>query len=109
MDSEAFKALVGKIDHIASYVMKKGKAPGVEPEVWLDSMELSELLKISTRTLQRMRKERTIPFFMVRNRCLYRLSDVEECVAKRIVSCTPDTLDEFRRNYLLTRKEDAHE
>ena len=37
---------------------------------------------------------------MVRSKCLYRLSDVEQCIRERIVSCNPQTLDEFRKNYM---------
>lgn len=78
--------------------------PDREPEIWLTSEELADLLKISTRTLQRMRKERVIPYTMLRSKCLYRLSDIEQCIAKRIVTCNPQTLEEFRKNYYLTHK-----
>ena len=83
---------------------KKAAVPTAEPEIWLTSEELAELLKISTRTLQRMRKERTIPYCMIRSKCLYRFSDVEKCIAQRIVSCNPQTLDEFRESYRTTHE-----
>ena len=82
----------------------KAAVPTEEPEIWLTSEELAELLKISTRTLQRMRKERTIPYCMIRSKCLYRFSDVEKCIAQRIVSCNPQTLDEFRESYRTTHE-----
>ena len=94
-----------KIDRIAAYVFKKENVPKEEPEILLTSEEASDLLKISTRTLQRMRKDRTIPYVMMRNKCRYRLADLEECVRKKIVQCNPLTLEEFRRNYLLSGKD----
>ncbi len=103
-DHEVYQDLSEKIERIADYVFKKEAQPQHTPEIWLTSEELADLLKISTRTLQRLRKERVISYTMVRSKCLYRLSDVEECIARRIVSCTPQTLDEFRKNYLLTHK-----
>jgi excisionase family DNA binding protein len=103
-DHQVFRDLSNKIDKIADYVFKKEASPSQEQEVWLTSEELADLLKISTRTLQRMRKDRTIAYSMIRNKCLYRLSDVEQSIRERIVSCNPQTLDEFRKNYLLTRK-----
>ncbi|MTK53344.1 helix-turn-helix domain-containing protein [Paludibacter sp.] len=103
-DHQVFRDLSNKIDKIADYVFKKETSPLQEREVWLTSEELADLLKISTRTLQRMRKDRTIAYSMIRNKCLYRLSDVEQSIRERIVSCNPQTLDEFRKNYLLTRK-----
>jgi hypothetical protein len=104
LDHEVFKALSNKIDRIAEYVFKKESTPAHEPDIWLTSEELADLLKISTRTLQRMRKERTIAYSIIRSKCLYRLSDVEKCIRERVVSCHPQTLDAFRKNYLLTHK-----
>lgn len=103
-DHEVYKNLSDKIERIADYVLKKEERPQHAPKIWLTSEELADLLKISTRTLQRMRKERIIPYSMMRSKCIYRLSDVEECIARRIVTCTPQTLAEFRKNYFLTHK-----
>lgn len=103
-DHEVFKELIKKIDRIADYVLKKEAAPQSEPEMWLTSDEVADLLKISTRTLQRMRTEKSIPYSMIRNKCIYRFSDIQKCISERTVSCNPKTLDEFRRNYFITRK-----
>ena len=103
-DHKVYQDLKDKIERIADYVFKKETNPAQEPEIWLTSDELADLLKISTRTLQRMRKERVIPYTMLRNKCLYRLSDIEQCIAKRIVTCNPQTLEEFRKSYYLTHK-----
>jgi len=51
--------LSNKIDRIAAYVFKKENVPTQEPEIWLTSEELADLLKISTRTLQRMYAQRS--------------------------------------------------
>lgn len=104
-DHKVYQDLNDKIQRIAEYVFGKEKNPAHRPEIWLTSEELAELLKVSTRTLQRMRKERTIPYCMLRNKCVYRLSDVEECISKRVINCNPQTLEDFRNNYYLTHKE----
>ncbi|MFT3752272.1 MAG: helix-turn-helix domain-containing protein [Paludibacter sp.] len=103
-DHEVYKDLSSKIERIAEYVFKKECTPAQEPDIWLTSEELADMLKISTRTLQRMRKDRTIAYSIIRSKCLYRLSNVEKCIRERIVSCHPQTLDAFRKNYLLTHK-----
>ena len=103
-DHEVYKDLSEKIGRIADYVFKKEAQPQHTPEIWLTNEELADLLKISTRTLQRLRKERVIPYSMMRSKCIYRLSDIEECIARRIVSCNPHTLEEFRKNYHLTHR-----
>ena len=65
LDHQVYQDLVTRINRISDYVFKKAAVPTAEPVIWLTSEELAELLKISTRTLQRMRKERTIPYFMI--------------------------------------------
>ncbi len=104
IDHRVYQDLVEKINRISDYVFKKDAVPAQDPEMWLTSEELADLLKISTRTLQRMRKERVIPYCMIRSKCLYRFSDVEKCIAQRIVSCNPQTLDEFRQGYWTTHE-----
>ena len=83
-DHKVYKDLNEKIERIADYIFKKETRPQHTPEIWLTSEELACLLKISTR-----------------------LSDVEECISRRIVTCTPQTLEEFRKNYYLTHKSPA--
>ncbi len=104
-DHKVYQDLNDKIQRIADYVFNKESNPQREFEIWLTNEELADLLKISTRTLQRMRKDRSIPYSMLRNKCVYRLSDVEECIAQRVIKCNPQTLEDFRRNYYLTHKE----
>ena len=85
MDNEVVKTMMEKIDRIADYVFKKDNVPKEEAEILLTSEEAADLLKIS--------------------KCRYRLTDLEECVRRKIVRCNPKTLEEFKHNYLMTRKE----
>lgn len=103
MDYEVVKMMMEKIDRIADYVFKKDNVPKEEAEILLTSEEAADLQKM--RTLQRMRKDKTIPYMMVRSKCRYRLTDLEECVKRKIVHSNPKTLEEFKHNYLMTRKE----
>lgn len=104
MDNEVVKTMMEKIDRIADYVFKKDNVPKEEAEILLTSEEAADLLKISTRTLQRMRKDKTIPYMMARSKCRYRLTDLEECVRRKIVRCNPKTeiqLVKYKKNYLI--------
>ncbi len=108
-DHPAYQELVNKINQIADYVFHKEASPQQKQETWLTSEELADLLRISTRTLQRMRKDQTIPYTILRRKCLYRLSDVEKCIADRIITCSPQTLEDFYKNYRLTQTPSRHE
>lgn len=103
MDSRAYKDLVEKIDQISTFVVKceAGIKPQSNDEIWLDSQEVANLLRISTRTLQRLRAENLISYAILRGRCLYKLSEIERGLNERLITCDPHTLDEFRKNYLL--------
>ena len=99
-ESEAYKALVGKIEKIAEYVAAAQLPSEEKKEAWLDSNQLAEALGISTRTLQRLRDENLISYSMLRGRCMYKLSEVERCLEERTIRCKPQTLEDFRKNYL---------
>ena len=104
MDSRAYKDLVEKIDKISAFVVKceSDIKPQSNDEIWLDSQEVANLLRISTRTLQRLRAENLISYAILRGRCLYKLSEIERGLNERLITCDPHTLDEFRKNYLLS-------
>ena len=97
MEATAYKELIRKIEKIADYVFKKESKPNEEEEIWLDNQEVANLLRISTKTLQRLRKENLISYSMLRGRCRYKLSEIERGLNEKIIVCDPHTLDEFRR------------
>ena len=100
-ESKTYHELVEKINRIAEYVSKcKSSSLDEKKEVWLDSNEVAELLKISTRTLQRLRKDNLISYTMLRGKCLYKLSDIERSLQERIIPTDPKTLDDLRKKYL---------
>ena len=104
MESRVYKDLIDKIDKISAFVVKceAGIKPQSNEEIWLDSQEVANLLRISTRTLQRLRGENLISYAVLRGRCLYKLSEIERGLNERLITCDPHTLDEFRKNYLLS-------
>ena len=95
MDNEVVKTMMEKIDRIADYVFKKDNVPKEEAEILLTSEEAADLLKISTRTLQRMRKDKTIPYMMARSKCRYRLADLVDCVRRIFERCNTKTVEVF--------------
>ena len=65
MEATAYKELIRKIEKIADYVFKKESKPNEEEEIWLDNQEVANLLRISTKTLQRLRKRKSNQLFHV--------------------------------------------
>ena len=95
MEATAYKELIRKIEKIADYVFKKESKPNEEEEIWLDNQEVANLLRISTKTLQRLRKENLISYSMLRGRCRYKLSEIERGLNEKIcLLYTSDAADE---------------
>ena len=99
-ESEAYKSACREDRKIAEYVAAAQLPSEEKKEAWLDSNQLAEALGISTRTLQRLRDENLISYSMLRGRCMYKLSEVERCLEERTIRCKPQTLEDFRKNYL---------
>jgi hypothetical protein len=104
-ESKAYQELIRKIERIAEFVVKVEKPlPDRKRKIWLDSMEVAHLLNISTKIIQRPHKEQLISYSILKGRCLYRLSDIEQALNDRLITYSPQTLDEFHKNYLLYAK-----
>ena len=52
-------------------------------EKLLDNQDLCLLFKVSTRTLQRLRSKKLLPFMMISGKAYYRASDVREFIKER--------------------------
>lgn len=94
IESAAFQELVGHIEKIAEHIRKyEDRQPVQSQERWLTSKEVTALLGISLRTLQRYRDEgRT---------CRYRLTDVEHMMKECSMSGNAECIGELHRQYMV--------
>ena len=98
MEATAYKELIRKIEKIADYVFKKESKPNEEEEIWLDNQEVANLLRISTKTLQRLRKENLISYSMLRGRCRYKLSEIE---FEKLITCKKEPIYELYKYQII--------
>lgn len=101
MESEVYRLLVAKIDRIAEYIIRLEEPNKSPDEIWMDTLDVCQLLHISSRTLQRLRNEKFIPYAMLRGKCVYRLIDIEKALSDRLVKGDSATLSEFKKQYLV--------
>ena len=72
IESQAYKELVTKINAIAKFVVDHQDDDTVNPdEMWVDSYEVCTFLKISERTLQRLRSNRLISYSIISGKSYY--------------------------------------
>ena len=77
-ESKAYKDLDNKITAIADYIFNHTEAESTnEDEIWVDSYEVCTFLKISEKTLQRLRVAGTIAYSNIRGRYFYKISEVK--------------------------------
>ena len=85
MESAAFQELVGHIEKIAEHIRRYEDRQTVQPqERWLNSKEVTALLGISLRTLQRYRTLGILPYLMLRQKTYYKESGVEKFLSEHI-------------------------
>lgn len=102
MESAAFQELVGHIEKIAEHSRRYEDRQPVQPqERWLNSKEVTAMLGISLRTLQRYRDEGRIPFSLMGRTCRYRLTDVERMMKECSMSGNAERIGELHRQYMV--------
>lgn len=105
-----FKVLSEKVDKILELVSRNRviRTPiTLESEIddnWLDNEQVKKVLRISGRTLQRLRVENLIAYSKLKNRCRYHVLDIEDALRKKVISCSPETIEEFYQNYIINAK-----
>lgn len=96
IESKAFKQLMEKLDVLSEYVYSMER-PEVEneDESWVDSREVCHFLKISERTLQRLRKNGKITFTCLGGKYYYRISQIKKRLKDRVIKSTDERLQEL--------------
>ena len=98
IESRAYQELMQKINQLIA--VSSAKPNDEKKDEWLDSNAVCRRLNISSRTLHRLKKERQIPYSILRGRYRYKQSDVEKLLRDRVVVSNPETLGEIRQGYL---------
>lgn len=102
VESKAFKELEAKINVIADYVLNKQESENInEDEIWVDSYEVCTFLKISDKTLQRLRVSGTIAYSNIRGRYFYKIGEIKRMLEERLVRSNADCLNDLITNHKL--------
>lgn len=100
MESESYKKLVQKIECIYSYTKKREKENATlqanPSEVWLNDQDAAAILRVSKRTMQRLRSNGEIAYSIRGGKAWYTLAEVKRLLSGRVVKT-------------IKRKEASHE
>jgi len=102
IESEAYRDMISKINSIAQFVVAHQEKDNDPPtDGWVDSHEVCKYLKISTRTLQRLRASRSVNYSLIRGKTFYRLSDIQRLLDDNIIRRSDECLRELIKNHQL--------
>lgn len=96
IDSKAFKELIEKLDALSDYVCSMKKPPEVnDDESWVDSHEICDFLKISERTLQRLRTSGKISYTNLGGKYYYQISQVKKLLKEKVIKSSEECFQEL--------------
>ena len=85
-ESKAYKELDNKITAIADYIFNHTEAESTnEDEIWVDSYEVCTFLKISDRTLQRLRAAGTVTYSNIKGHYFYKIGELKRLLEERLI------------------------
>ena len=105
-ESKAYKELDNKITAIADYIFNHTEAESTnEDEIWVDSYEACTFLKISDRTLQRLRAAGTITYSNIKGHYFYKIGEIKRLLEERLIKRDKDSINDLITNHQLYVKE----
>jgi len=100
IESRVYQELVAKINLIVKFMSKIQSKMEEEPEDgWVDSYEVCTFLKISSKTLQRLRATGAINFSRIRGKNFYRISEIQRLMQDNIIRRSDEYLQNLINNY----------
>ena len=102
IESQAFKELSVKINTIAKFVASiQAKAEEEPAEGWVDNYEVCTFLKVSAKTLQRLRAANSVTYSRIRGKNFYKISEIKRLLDENIIRRTDEHLQELIKNHKL--------
>lgn len=102
IESQAYKELVSKINAIAKFVIDHQEDDTTNPnEMWVDSYEVCTFLKISERTLQRLRSNRMISYSIISGKSYYTIAEIKRMLTEKRIRSTDECMNDLINNHKL--------
>lgn len=109
IDSELYKDLVKKIDFITDYIVNQKTSDIQEnvDEIWVDGYEVCTFLRISERTLQRLRSNGQISYSIISGKSYYQIKEIKRLLESHLIKSGAESLEYLikqHKQYNETRK-----
>jgi hypothetical protein len=101
IESQAYKELVSKINTIAKFVVTIQTEEKNPDNEWVDSYEVCTFLKISERTLQRLRSNGIISYSILSGKTYYTIAEIKRMLNEKRIRSTDECLMDLIQNHKL--------
>jgi len=102
VESKVYQELMTKINLITKFIAAiESKSAEQSEDGWVDSYEICTFLKISARTLQRLRAEGKVSFSRIRGKNYYRISEVRRMLQDNVIRRSDEHFEDLVKNYRL--------
>ena len=98
IESQAYKNIMSKMDTIYDYVVSQQNTQD-EEDSWVDNYEVCTFLKMSDRTLQRLRSEKKINYSRIRGKTYYKISEIKRMMDENLIRRSEDCLQNLIENH----------
>ena len=98
IEETASKTIMEKLDLIADYIMQTKKNNTLEDD-WLDNYAVCELLKISNRTLQRLRANNTIEHVKMGGKVSFQVKEIKRILQENIIHRNLNDFEQAIKNH----------
>ncbi len=103
-ESTAFEKLVADIKTIANYIQeqKNNQAKSAcDDEMWVDNYDVCTFLRISERTLQRLRKSKKITYSRIERHIYYQIKEIRRMLENHLIRSNEEYLQNLIDNQKL--------
>ncbi|SHE71973.1 helix-turn-helix domain-containing protein [Dysgonomonas macrotermitis] len=102
LDSESYKKIEEKLDMIVDYIKEKQNTENINlDEEWVDSYEVCTFLRISERTLQRLRTNGVISYSIISGKTYYTIAEIKRVLNERLIKAGDSYLSDLIKNHHL--------
>ncbi len=95
LESAVFKELEKKIKLITDFIHSQAIQEIPDDDIWIDNLEACDFLKISYRTLQRLRAAGEVSFSILGGRCYYKIGELKRLLEDHVVRSNKELMDDF--------------
>lgn len=100
IESIAFKELTANISLIAKFVNEQQPIIIENPDdTWVDNYDVCTFLKISERTLQRLRSKGSISYSVISGKSYYTIAEVKRMLVQHVVRSNEKCLQDLINNH----------